>query len=283
MHWWLLMAAAIVIAGWAIIATFRMWPEEDRAHWKRPVEGFWQGFVFDPVVLYFAFALAGFFMIGKAGSAENYLLEPLAALAIFLGCGMGRLGEAAVRKSAGMILPLTFLVAATACLAVHTHIIATPAAQQLRFSQYDRLNMLDLRAAEEVRRAVRASQTPTFTEYAIFNLQSGRDPVLQPFIMSELARQGKWDQTPFLKMLQDQKLKLVVTNSNVLSLEATDVYTKEMLDHFKRYYKLEKTVPTGSKRFFYLLRPKTDEDHASEGDSLVMRPNDRKIVLLTER
>jgi hypothetical protein len=74
-----------------------------------------------------------------------------------------------------------------------------------------------------------------------------------------------------------------VTNSNVLSLEATDVYTKEMLEHFKRYYKLEKSVPTGSKRFFYLLRPKTDEDRAAEGDSLVMRPEARNIVLLKQR
>jgi hypothetical protein len=107
----------------------------------------------------------------------------------------------------------------------------------------------------------------------VFNLQAGRDPVFQPFIMSELARQGKWDQKPFLEQIELQRFDLVVAQSNVLTLEATEVYTKEMLALFRKHYKLRQMVPTGGRRAYFLLVPKTEGDRKSEGDNLVRIEN----------
>ena len=166
-------------------------------------------------------------------------------------------------------------------MAIHAAVVSTPEAQQMRFSRYDNPSKWDLAAAAEVRQAVNETEGKTFTEFAVFNLQAGRDPVLQPFIMSELARQGRWNQEPFLKLLESQDLELLVMQENVLGLEGSDVYTKEMITALKLNYKLDRTIPTGTRRTYYLLRPKTEKDRREENDRLVWdwsRPQSDRLL-----
>jgi hypothetical protein len=68
-----------------------------------------------------------------------------------------------------------------------------------------------------------------------------RKPVLfQPFIMSQLAREGRWDQRPFLAMLATGRLSCLVVHADLASgndQTQYERYTAEMAGAIRRHYR----------------------------------------------
>jgi hypothetical protein len=117
---------------------------------------------------------------------------------------------------------------------------------------------------------VREEVKPTFTELAIFNLRANRDPVIQPFIVSELARQHRWDPKPFLEDLAKRKFGLIVTQVDINSAEPTDVFTEPMLKTIRDFYEEEQFIRGRVWPGYHLLRPRAKSREASFDKYLTM-------------
>ncbi len=219
------------------------------------LHGFWQ-----PLVWYALLAQWNFWAIGKAGSAENYLLEPIAGWSLLVCLSAGGLirrtaeAPAAWRRAVSAGLALGLLVA----MVTHAKVVTQPIAEQMRFNPYLNPARPDFEAAQIILGRMRAAKNP-YSELAIYHLQIGDAPVIQPFIMSELARQGRWDQTEFVEDLKAAKFDLVVALDDLTNSAPTDVYTDEMLKAFHDGYKVDEVLRTPLWNY-HLLVPKGPAD-----------------------
>lgn len=269
MHHWLLIAAALATVCAAIVTSLRRSATTgDITAEQSAGAGFWRDFVADPIYLYCIFACLSFFAIAKSGTAENYLIEPIIGLVLLTGYSLGRLGDALTYWARGFTIALVGAVLTVALL--FAHMVTVTSTMQIRFNPAKNPNGLDFRADAQVGHAVEAEMKPTFTELAIFNLLANRDPVLQPFIMSELARQHRWDPKPFLDDLRNQKFGLIVTQVDVESAEPTDSFTDEMIKVMRNYYEEEKHIPGRVWPAYHLLRPRAQPREATFDKYLTM-------------
>ena len=72
--------------------------------------------------------------------------------------------------------------------------------------------------------------------------------------LRELARQGRWDETPFLADLGRRRFALVVTAFDVFSGDATNVYTTGMLRALRANYRPDR-IERGVTWNYHLYRP----------------------------
>ncbi|MGI8906102.1 MAG: hypothetical protein ACR2IE_06390 [Candidatus Sumerlaeaceae bacterium] len=271
MHQWLLMAATLSMFCAAVLAALRGGrPRSEPTVEQSAGPGFWRDFAADPIYLYALLACLSFFAIAKSGTAENYLIEPIIGVVLMTGYSLGRLSDAISFRTRGFTIALLGAIATVLILFAHVSTVVTPEARQIRFNQSKNPTRVDFAAADKVARVVREEQKPTFTELAMFNLRAKRDPVLQPFILSELARQGRWNQQPFLDDLRDQKFGLIVTQYDVESAEPTDVFTKEIIQAMSKYYEEEKMIRGLVWPRYHLLRPRKEPRDASFDKYLTM-------------
>lgn len=210
-----------------------------------------------PLPWYMVTSLVHIAAIGKQGSAENYLLEPLAAWALGIGDLLAGLLVAAAAAPCGDGGRARRVVTRTAPLLVCAVLLFQGLyAHRVRPIVFSRgpVTPHESRAFGAAAQAVRAEKGDTWCELAMLNLLAGRSPHLQPFIMSELARQGRWDETPFLADLGRRRFALVVTAFDVFSGDATNVYTTGMLRALRANYRPDR-IERGVTWNYHLYRP----------------------------
>lgn len=263
MHRWLILGVAVLlpffIAG-LVWASRRDWVArgvEDSGSLTPDATPllmkFWQ-----PLAWYALFAQWNFFAIAKAGSAENYLLEPMIgwALVVTLAAGAGLRAMAHSDKRWLKFVGVFIAVVALAATGARAKRMQNPMEYQIRFEPMRRAAVADFQAAGRLMALAHEADNPFF-ELAIFNLRTGHDPALQPFIMSELARQGRWDQGEFVESVREGKFDLVVTQEDVTAGRASGNYTKEMLAAFRRSYEVQEVLRTPLWTY-YVLMPRAD-------------------------
>ena len=81
---------------------------------------------------------------------------------------------------------------------------------------------------DEMLQIVREYPDPILCEQPIFLLLAGRRILFQPFIMSQLVREGKWNQAKFLEDVRRGKFSLIVTGQDVGQEGYFWQYTPEM-------------------------------------------------------
>ena len=247
-----LVTAGVTLLGASLV--LRNWPPPEAGNETNPPPLSWRG---SPLPWYMLTSLMQVVAIGKEGSAENYLLEPLAAWAL----GTGDLLAAMLRAQA--VTPASahrrrlifaramalFVCAALAAQAVHMN-----RRKDWAFSRGE-ITIDQAAVWSSVAQQVRGERGETWCELAMFNLLANRSPLLQPFIMSELARQGVWDQKPFLNDLVRGRFALIVTAFDVASPDPTNVYTPEMLQAMRLNYRLVGRIEGAGLWNYYLYRP----------------------------
>jgi len=254
-HRGLVFAGVLVLPWllWVLLQDIRRTSEMDK---DLPSIGF--GF-WPPLVIYGVLAQWNIFGAAKAGSAENYLLEPIAGLLILacLAAGSAIRWVAIQRFTFGghLIAAVTIIMVLTGFF-VEARMTTSDFAQERLFSPYINPTAPDFSAAQNVRTMVRKAEHP-LTELAVFALQADKKPIFQPFIMSELARQGRWDQSTFVADIAAAKFDLVVAQQDLTQLQAPIEYTDQMMAAFREAYQLEETV-SGPLWTYYILRPKKD-------------------------
>ncbi|HVN76236.1 MAG TPA: hypothetical protein VMT19_07975 [Thermoanaerobaculaceae bacterium] len=170
-----------------------------------------------PVALWAVLAsLVGTTALGKGGSDQNYLLEALAAIALLAAreLPVGWLRRRALVPAACAVVLAASAVIVAATSAVEAVSVHRPVAAAQR--PYRELMAWVARAPGIV-----------VSDDACL-LLANRQPVhIQPFVMTQLARAGRWDQTPFLRELESGKVRLIVAQLDPPSTFASR-YTPEM-------------------------------------------------------
>jgi hypothetical protein len=224
---WLIVAAATALA-------LEAWLASRRPGAVREMTG-------NPLLWFAVFSLMNFIAVGKAGSAENYLLVPLGAIALYTCDATGRFVRVMTARNLAAAGVLTVL------LILHGWWINRLAPVMLSPAQNPTAR--DFANASRVAQIVRESDS-SWSELAIYNWLAGRSPSYQPFIMNELDRQGKADASAFISDLAAGRFETVVTCYDVASGEYTNVYSPPMLEVLRDRFNESERLPGSYWNYF---------------------------------
>lgn len=203
-------------------------------------------------VAYQMLSVTNFLSLPKAGSAENYLLEPLAAwsLAVGVAIGYGLRKRTAAQSDSwkAWILLMAFLLALHA---VHLH-----RWEKVIFGEWKRPTPADFEAAARLTSELARASGDVVSEVAAYALFAEKPVLFQPFIMSELARQGRWDESRFLKDIRAGRFTIFASTTDLFSDAYTDAFTPGMREALRDTYRLDRVIQGGHLWQFFLYKPR---------------------------
>ena len=145
--------------------------------------------------LYQLLALAVAATVGKVGAEPIYFLETTAVAAVFLGLGFASSSQIRVPFLRGAtLLPVLVLV----------QLVSMWIPPTLRQSCSP--DHADVRLAQ----LVRAQPGEVLSEYMGAVVQAGKTLWTDPFVTTQMAEAGRWDQEPLLQMIRERRFGLVV-------------------------------------------------------------------------
>jgi hypothetical protein len=173
-------------------------------------------------------------LVGKVGSDVNYLLELSAALGLATGALI-----AWQRKRPRLRTALIAL------LAVQVLVLAQSSRVPSGLQDY----VIEQRSeVAQLSRMVASADGPVLTDdYMGLLPQQGRRIYFQPFEMTQLSRDGDWDQGPFVEDISEEKFSVIMIWSPPFAREIKrDRWTPRMLeeihDHYERTDRLADMV-----------------------------------------
>ena len=169
--------------------------------------------------------------IGKIGSNINYFLELAAALSLVGGAVVAWSRRQPWRNSLVLVLlsiQIGFLVKST--MDVQVDWILTPRRNDIVALQRLEQVVLDLK-----------DPIPA-DEYMSLLTQNGRPLYIQPFEVSQLANDGKWDQSPFLADIANQAFEGILIHHFGPYPVYKERWTPEMLAAIEANYRPAKTL-----------------------------------------
>jgi hypothetical protein len=149
------------------------------------------------VAPYFLCALISALTVGKVGSDVNYMFELSSAACLATAVALGSL-----KKNYLRVVFLVLLTAQIFQIGYYSH-----------FRFRNRIEALSDQLAERHRalKMVKESDGIVLADELMSLIPlSGRTLYYQPFIMTELAREGKWNETPFVKEIREKKFALIL-------------------------------------------------------------------------
>jgi hypothetical protein len=176
--------------------------------------------------LWFVVASASTLGGGKIGADANYFFEALTALAfliahefpVHLADRLPRRG----RIAASILVSCLAVIMAVANLNVYR-----------RGTIYlKEVNQSFLGVVEKIG----SQEGPIVSDDAAILVQSGKPLLFRPFIMTQLAKAGLWDQQPFIEALEQETIPLVIFRPNPPAVHH-ERYTPEMRAALKKYYR----------------------------------------------
>ncbi|MDK2973128.1 MAG: hypothetical protein PWP23_2883 [Candidatus Sumerlaeota bacterium] len=198
-------------------------------------------------LLYLGLAGLSLLTTAKAGSASNYLLEFLAVAALVTGLGISRAAELLQNSALGPRRRRTAVAAAVVlALLLLCHgasgslniggtiarhrLFRQPPPPELR----EQLALVELHLSE--------FGSPVLAEEPIFAIRTGSPVLYQPFIMTQLAREGKWDPAPFVADLEEGRFGAILTNQDLARDGHFPGFTEEMRRAILRAYRLREQI-----------------------------------------
>ena len=216
--------------------------------------------------LFFLASILTSLLSGKVGSDMNYFLNFLVAASMLTGLLFSDISELIARdKSRLALIPLLLLIPA--------------AIYQCGFIEGNRNNSFHpghdaLNYGMKVVETLQSTRGPILSEDEGFCLLSGHEVVFNPFIMSELAREGIWDQTPFVESIKNKEFDLIMLRfyvddpnnddrPGVGGNAGWDRFTVEMEGAIKESYELDpdsidlyRNFEPYMRRQWFIYRPK---------------------------
>ncbi|MCE5231363.1 glycosyltransferase family 39 protein [bacterium] len=176
--------------------------------------------------LYAVLAAVSLLSYAKVGAAPNYVLEPLAATAVWLTASLGHLFN--YRRPILTELILFILMIHAAWLFRHQRdMFSSPTPRSI-----------DKQAATELAQYLRNTPGELLSEEPFFTMLAGRPVLFDPFIMTQLAREAKWDPTGFIHMLEARRFARIVTCEDLMTPQKDyDRYTQAMAEAVRRHYR----------------------------------------------
>jgi hypothetical protein len=155
--------------------------------------------------LYLGISTAMLASLGKSGGGINYLVEWMCVWSVLIGSLIGSVLAAVAQPpaqgwTAGSALPcclVPFLLA--------LQVINLPA-PWLDHVQLD----ADMREMAALQATVRAATRPVLSVDMVLLMQAGKPVPIEPAIFAELASLGRWDERPFIRMIDDHAFAFVI-------------------------------------------------------------------------
>ena len=175
--------------------------------------------------LYAVIAAAVSLSSGKLGSDSNYFIEPLAAGALL----------------AANEFPIPWLLARgrpgrAACAALSAASVVLGTVRFVEVRQMRRALSTEVTVFDRMCRDLAARPGPAISDDAVLLRCAGKEVIFQPFVMTQLAEAGRWDQRPFLQELADGRIPTVIAQIRPESLFRSR-YTKEMRGSLRTHYR----------------------------------------------
>lgn len=215
--------------------------------------------------IYFVLAATSLLMFAKVGSAANYALEPLASASLFGMEALGRLCQAGGGRR-GFRRAWARLGVAAMGLALLGHIwwIRREAVAGAMFSSPNP-SAEDIEAGRALLQAVRSAQGDVLTEFPAFSILAGKAITYEPFIMSRLAAEGKWDESRIINQVASRRFGLIVTSEDLRRVDEGgnfQRYTPGLARAIARHYEVKYVLRSPTLRggvFLWLPRAKLQE------------------------
>jgi len=192
---------------------------------------------------YLAGSAAAALLIGKVGSDVNYLLELSAALSLAAGTLIARYAS---QTGARCALLLTLAV----------QVVIMVQASQYVYAGFQQNVIAQKAGLARLEALVDHSKGPVLAdEYAGLIPLDGRRIYLQPFEMTQLQRDGRWDQGPLLRSMKRRKFPVILIwkPPYATSIEQ-ERWTRKMLEAIEENYEpVQKHVGT------VVYRPRTSD------------------------
>jgi hypothetical protein len=191
-------------------------------------------------VFYFVIALITSIAAGKTGSGINYFIELIATSCVLFGFFVEEINQKLSRSQIPQIFIATVLA-----------IQFIPNPHFFRTYTYTQ----DLKYGEKISNYVKQSSGRILTEDAGFAVLNGRVPITQPFDVTQLSKNGLWDQSVLLNALRDKSISLSILTINLTNIQYDDIkdtlsFTKEVIRELKKNYKLVDHLGR-----FYIYKP----------------------------
>jgi hypothetical protein len=193
---------------------------------------------------YLAAAVATAFLIGKIGSDVNYLLELSAALALAAGSLVGR-----YPSRPGVRCALLLVLAVQVAIMVQ--------ASQFTYARFQAGVIGNKDGLAQLAEVVDDSNGPVLAdEYAGLLPLQGRGIYLQPFEMTQLQRDGRWDQRPLLASIERREFPaILIWKPPYASGVYRERWTREMLETMDENYR-----PTHKYAGTLVYHPRPDKE-----------------------
>lgn len=195
------------------------------------------------------FALLEAALCGKIGSAPNYLLTLACATSVGVGCLFARLMEiskiSVEKETRAMASPIVLFVLVS--LVQQLNVFHWPYVRDWALTPTQELT----RTGQAVQLALQRTEGPVLSDRAGIPLVAGHDPVFEPFICTQLAKQGLWEQSLLLQRIEGSEFTIVLLQ---FDLNAPDWdrkrFTSEMIASLQKHYMLERRIGP-----YFLYRP----------------------------
>jgi len=184
--------------------------------------------------------------IGKIGSNVNYLLELCAGLALAAGAVIA--WSRAHLRIQGLQAVLLFSVVFG--IGKLMHFMLLDSAQDLRERRVAVTALHDLEDYVK-----KTPGTILADEYMGMLTLQGRPLTIQPFEVTQLARDGKWDQTPLLESINNKEYAAIILYDRPWSMN--DRWTLEMSAAISKNYKLVDVI--AENRIYKAIAPAVTE------------------------
>lgn len=216
-HCWLIVAAIVAAAsGLVFLRSPAIEPQ------KKPA--------LSALRFYAALAAISLLSYAKIGAGVNYVLEPLAAtvglLAVTTGLLMRdnhRFGRWAASTFIGAIL----LTHSLWLIHRNVELFSAPNPAGLEKTR-----------ASGLAQYLRGVNGDILCEEPMFTMLAGRPVLFDPFIMSRLAKESKWDQSNFIRMIDRRRFARIVSNEDLMTPQTDyERYTPRMAAAVRAHYK----------------------------------------------
>lgn len=241
---------------------------------------------------YYFFVILSFVQIAKMGSSTNYLIEIHIVVALVVCVKLSEaLYEMERKRWFRNIAPLPasiWLIIIMLYLGMHSYnifkySIGTPT-RSFNIRNYTIKDLIysdtyldilksgngilfsapnpdkkDMEDCIEILSIINEHRGPVFAEEPIFNILSDRNVMVQPFIMTQLSKEKKWDQSPLVEKFKQGYFSLIIANCDLMN-DPTKVfyerYTEEMIYAIQYRYRLYKDIGADSRTHYYIYIPR---------------------------
>ncbi|MCX6647478.1 MAG: glycosyltransferase family 39 protein [bacterium] len=221
------------------------------------------------IPLYYILSTCTLIAYGFEGSDTNYLIEPLLSVSLLAALTIDHLAFSQNSHKAEIKgIPSPKTICLTIVLAI---IILGRFIDQTDFRLH-RMTPDRYQTGMQLIRLLNGAPGEILSEDASYTFLAGKEVVFQPYIMSLLARTGKWDQTEFVQTIRDKKYSMLVLRvdltdpynteqqGSAYEMAGFDRWTPEMETAILESYSVfpEGALDTGVGNYWYVYTPKED-------------------------